>query len=97
MIYHADWFHGDAFGVHTENIDKLIGFRCHTCRESTPPVCPQSVITRTDMSQLAEVQNNAAVERTEEISNAVPPLSEVCSSYVAINYSNVVEFTLNYI
>ncbi|PON42193.1 Autoimmune regulator [Parasponia andersonii] len=73
----GEWFHGNAVGLHTENINKLIGFRCHSCRESTPPVCPQLVIARTDMSHLAEVQNNAAIECTEEVSNAAPPLSEV--------------------
>lgn len=72
------------------DIDKLIGFRCHTCRESTPPVCPQSVIARTGMSQLADVQSNAAVECTEEVSNAVPPLSEVCLNYFTVNYSTAI-------
>ncbi|KAM6596713.1 hypothetical protein CsatA_007237 [Cannabis sativa] len=72
----GEWFHGDGFGLKTENIDRVIGFRCHTCRESAPPVCPQSILARTDMSQLPKVQNSAAVECTEEVSNAVPPLSE---------------------
>ncbi|XP_062082236.1 DDT domain-containing protein PTM isoform X2 [Humulus lupulus] len=73
----GEWFHGDGFGLQTENIDKVIGFRCHTCRESAPPVCPQLIIARTDTSQLSEVQNSVAVECTEEVSNAAPPVSEL--------------------
>lgn len=76
-FYHAEWFHGDAFGLHSENIDKLIGFKCHTCCERAPPVCPHLVVVSTDMSQLAEAQINTVVEGSEEVSNAVPPMSKV--------------------
>ncbi|XP_024027304.1 DDT domain-containing protein PTM isoform X2 [Morus notabilis] len=72
-----EWFHADAIGIHPENIDIVIGFRCHTCCERTPPVCLHSVTMQSDVSQLAEVQNTAAVDCTEEVSNTVPPLSEV--------------------
>ncbi|KNA22597.1 hypothetical protein SOVF_030890 [Spinacia oleracea] len=36
----GDWFHGDAFGLSKENIEYLMGFKCHVCRERNPPVCP---------------------------------------------------------
>lgn len=35
----GDWFHGDAFGLTAERIAKLIGFKCHKCRQRTPPFC----------------------------------------------------------
>lgn len=76
-FHHAEWFHGEAFGLHSENIDKIIGFKCHACRERAPPVCPHSVLVRTDATQLADAHNNNALECSEEVSNAVPPTSEV--------------------
>lgn len=71
------WFHAEAFGLSSENIDKLIGFRCHMCRQRNPPVCPHLVVVKTDVSQLAEAQNDAGVDFSEEVPNTVPPLSEV--------------------
>lgn len=35
----GDWFHGDAFGLTAERITKLIGFKCHECRQRNPPFC----------------------------------------------------------
>ncbi|KAF3625903.1 putative hexokinase-3-like [Capsicum annuum] len=35
----GDWFHGDAFGLTAERVTKLIGFKCHKCRQRTPPPC----------------------------------------------------------
>lgn len=35
-----DWFHGDAFFLTVENINNLIGFRCHKCRMRSEPICP---------------------------------------------------------
>lgn len=35
----GDWFHGDAFDLTAERITKLIGFKCHKCRQKTPPFC----------------------------------------------------------
>lgn len=43
-----DWYHGDAFGLHAENIGKLIGFKCHVCRDRVPPVCPHVQDTKND-------------------------------------------------
>lgn len=71
------WFHAEAFGLSSENIDKLIGFRCHMCRQRNPPVCPHLVVVKTDVSQLAEAQNDAGVDFSEEVPNTVPPLSEI--------------------
>ncbi|XVF04793.1 hypothetical protein REPUB_Repub05bG0116000 [Reevesia pubescens] len=62
-----EWFHGDAYGLNSENKSKIIGFRCHVCRKRTPPVCPNMVATRIDESQLAEVRNSAKIELSEEV------------------------------
>ncbi|XP_066398241.1 DDT domain-containing protein PTM-like isoform X2 [Miscanthus floridulus] len=35
-----DWFHGDIFSVTIENVNNLIGFKCHRCRLRSLPVCP---------------------------------------------------------
>ncbi|XP_042954331.1 DDT domain-containing protein PTM [Carya illinoinensis] len=73
----GEWFHGDAFGLTLENIDKLIGFRCHICRKRDPPICPHLLTVKTDVSQLVEAQGNALVECNDEESSAVSPLSEI--------------------
>lgn len=75
--YCAEWFHEDALGLTPENTDKLIGFRCHICCKRTPPVCPHVLEVKSDVSQLVEAQSNAVVECNDEVSNTVPPLSEV--------------------
>ena len=75
----AEWFHGEAFGLASENIDKLIGFRCHVCRKTEPPLCPHLVVVKTDVSQLPEAQNDGSVNCSEDVPNAVPTLSEVYS------------------
>ncbi|GMI94647.1 DDT-PHD PROTEIN3 [Hibiscus trionum] len=48
-----EWFHGDAYGLDSVKKSKIIGFRCHVCRKTTPPLCPK----RVDESELAELQN----------------------------------------
>ncbi|KAJ1292275.1 hypothetical protein BS78_02G379700 [Paspalum vaginatum] len=35
-----DWFHGDVYSVTIENVNNLIGFKCHRCRLRSLPVCP---------------------------------------------------------
>ncbi|XWS52571.1 hypothetical protein CRYUN_Cryun11dG0082300 [Craigia yunnanensis] len=65
-----EWFHGDAYGLNSENKSKIIGFRCHVCRERTPPVCPNMVAMRIDESQLAEMQNSVRTESSEEVHGA---------------------------
>ncbi|WRX33231.1 DDT domain - like 4 [Theobroma cacao] len=67
-----EWFHGDAYGLNSENKSKIIGFRCHVCCKRTPPVCPNMVATRIDGSQLAEMQNSVRTESSEEVHGAFP-------------------------
>ncbi|KAF2287418.1 hypothetical protein GH714_039857 [Hevea brasiliensis] len=78
----GEWFHGDAFGLNMENINKLIGFRCHVCRKSTPPVCPLVLTTRRHVSQMDEVQNDVQNELSEEAKNDVPHLGEMVQNDV---------------
>uniref|UniRef100_J3MNS7 PHD-type domain-containing protein n=2 Tax=Oryza brachyantha TaxID=4533 RepID=J3MNS7_ORYBR len=35
-----DWFHGDIYSVTLENVNNLIGFKCHRCRLRDVPICP---------------------------------------------------------
>ncbi|KAM0887149.1 hypothetical protein ACQ4PT_029240 [Festuca glaucescens] len=35
-----DWFHGDIYSITIENVNKLVGFKCHACRLRAIPVCP---------------------------------------------------------
>ncbi|XP_064934650.1 DDT domain-containing protein PTM [Musa acuminata AAA Group] len=37
-----DWFHGDVYSLALEEINNLIGFKCHKCRGRSAPVCPFS-------------------------------------------------------
>ncbi|XP_073114009.1 DDT domain-containing protein PTM isoform X2 [Elaeis guineensis] len=37
-----DWFHGDIYCLTLENINNLIGFKCHKCRRRSIPACPFS-------------------------------------------------------
>ncbi|KAL0736035.1 hypothetical protein Bca4012_012245 [Brassica carinata] len=34
------WYHGDACGINDWSLGMVIGFRCHHCRELSPPPCP---------------------------------------------------------
>ncbi|KAI7982633.1 DDT domain-containing protein PTM [Camellia lanceoleosa] len=67
----GDWFHGDAFGLGVENIDNLIGFKCHKCRDRTPPICPHFHRKTIDEALLVELNNTAGTECAEEVSNIV--------------------------
>lgn len=40
MLFVSDWFHGDIYSVTIENVNNLIGFKCHRCRLRSLPVCP---------------------------------------------------------
>ncbi|XVE78945.1 hypothetical protein DITRI_Ditri14bG0018800 [Diplodiscus trichospermus] len=65
-----EWFHGDAYGLNSENKSKIIGFRCHVCLKRTAPVCPNMVAMRMDESQSAEMQNSVRTEYPEEVHGA---------------------------
>ncbi|KDP22133.1 hypothetical protein JCGZ_25964 [Jatropha curcas] len=69
----GEWFHGDAFGLNVEKSNRLIGFRCHVCRKSTPPVCP---FLRSHESETAQDQNDVGNEFSEQANN-IPHLSGI--------------------
>lgn len=71
------WFHGDAFGLNAENIDCLIGFKCHTCRKRDTPACPFLADMKVDMAQSDEVKNSGSSECAEEVSNPCPSPSKI--------------------
>ncbi|CAK7331144.1 unnamed protein product [Dovyalis caffra] len=66
----GEWFHGDAFGLDSENMNKLLGFRCHMCLKKTPPICPHSAATSHDV-EIAEVQNDVATEFPKEETDSI--------------------------
>lgn len=69
-LLNAEWFHADAFGLDVEKSDKLIGFRCHVCRKSTPPVCPQvSTKRRRDIRNELSGEATNAVSQCEGLQN----------------------------
>ncbi|PKI57737.1 DDT domain-containing protein PTM [Punica granatum] len=49
------WYHGDAFGLDLEKMQRVMGFRCRVCRGKSPPVCPWQ-------SHFPGVQNISIVE-----------------------------------
>ncbi|CAI0546786.1 unnamed protein product [Linum tenue] len=64
------WYHGDAFGLDPENIDMVIGFRCHSCRQRNPPTCPLAGTTRSssDEPQISgDAENNADSNSSGEV------------------------------
>ena len=69
MLY-AEWFHGDAFGLDAENINKLIGFRCHVCLKKTPPICPHAATTSHEV-EIAEAQNDVGTELPKEETDGI--------------------------
>ncbi|KAB5540946.1 hypothetical protein DKX38_013920 [Salix brachista] len=66
----GEWFHGDAFGLDMENINKLIGFRCHMCLKKTPPVCPRVATTSHEVER-AEVQKDVVTELPKEETDGI--------------------------
>lgn len=71
----TEWYHGDAFGLDDEKMQKLMGFRCHECLKRAPPICPYGPTTKRLKS--AEVRNDATFECLEEVLNVSPPSNEV--------------------
>ncbi|KAF8398307.1 hypothetical protein HHK36_017234 [Tetracentron sinense] len=67
--YCKDWFHGDALGLTVENIVNLLGFRCHMCLKSNPPVCPHWQDVTNDGVRLCESKNNAGDECVVDVSD----------------------------
>lgn len=43
--YLAVWFHGDALNLTADRIEHIIGFKCYTCLQKRPPVCPHQFPT----------------------------------------------------
>ncbi|XP_065867597.1 DDT domain-containing protein PTM [Euphorbia lathyris] len=71
-----EWFHGDAFGLNEKNIKMLIGFRCHLCRDRTPPACPLVSVIENHVPQRPEVGTDVGNEiSTEPLANEVHQVS----------------------
>ncbi|KAJ8751271.1 hypothetical protein K2173_016452 [Erythroxylum novogranatense] len=67
----GEWYHGDAFGLNEKNISCIIGFRCHVCRQSTPPVCPHASSRRTNGCHSLESENDG-IKLSEEATYGFP-------------------------
>ncbi|KAI3450013.1 hypothetical protein Pfo_006678 [Paulownia fortunei] len=52
------WFHGDALDLRAGEIEKLIGFKCHTCLHKRPAVCPHPCPTGSNKAELVSENNN---------------------------------------
>ncbi|KAL3529989.1 hypothetical protein ACH5RR_009311 [Cinchona calisaya] len=70
----GDWFHGDALDLKMEQIDILIGFKCHKCLKKIPPCCPHSGATKTDGAKLVSLNDNEGIDSIHGESS-VPPFS----------------------
>ncbi|KAL7113497.1 hypothetical protein ACP275_04G064700 [Erythranthe tilingii] len=62
------WFHGDALNLGAGEIGNLIGFKCYTCLNKKPPVCPHHCSTGSNKAELI-LENNTNTERSVENSN----------------------------
>ncbi|KAG6523213.1 hypothetical protein ZIOFF_013066 [Zingiber officinale] len=61
-----DWFHGDVYGLALEEINNLIGFKCHKCRKRSIPVCPFSSHTGNEISPSREFTMLEVVANVEQ-------------------------------
>ncbi|CAH9133281.1 unnamed protein product [Cuscuta epithymum] len=61
----GDWFHGNAFGLTSETIGCLIGFKCHKCRCKSAPVCASVHLIRSEVFKPADLSDTKL-----ELSNA---------------------------
>uniref|UniRef100_A0A2K2C3K5 PHD-type domain-containing protein n=1 Tax=Populus trichocarpa TaxID=3694 RepID=A0A2K2C3K5_POPTR len=86
----GEWFHGDAFGLDAENINKLIGFRCHMCLEKTPPICPHAAATSHEF-EIGEVQNDVEIDFPKEGTDSILHLEEDHSGILPVDESVHVE------
>ncbi|KAL0459149.1 UNVERIFIED_CONTAM: DDT domain-containing protein PTM [Sesamum latifolium] len=66
------WLHGDALGLTADKIENLIGFKCHTCLNKRPPVCPHHCQTGSSKAELVS-ENNTKTECTGEDWNCTHP------------------------
>ncbi|KAI3905562.1 hypothetical protein MKX01_036471 [Papaver californicum] len=67
-----EWFHGDAFGCKVESTTKIIGFRCHKCRESSPPVCPHMM----DIAISCNINEGECRSGAEYVVKELPDIDE---------------------
>lgn len=58
----GDWFHGDALDLKMEQVDRLIGFKCHNCLKRNPPCCPHLDATKTEGAKLAGMDNHEGID-----------------------------------
>ncbi|KAL2941978.1 DDT domain-containing protein PTM [Bienertia sinuspersici] len=63
----GDWFHGDAFGLNKGNVECVIGFKCHKCRERRPPVCPIADVSRDNRTHSIESETCDAEELPDNV------------------------------
>lgn len=72
----ADWFHGDALDLKMEQINRLIGFKCHKCLKKIPSCCPHLHATRIEGANLVGLDNNEGIDSIHEETSFPPLLSE---------------------
>ncbi|KAL9260528.1 DDT domain-containing protein [Drosera capensis] len=61
------WFHGHAFGLDAQNVEHLIGFRCHICLQKDPPKCRYIEDTKSDSIILDEAGKEAETESADRL------------------------------
>ncbi|KAL9250039.1 DDT domain-containing protein [Drosera capensis] len=61
------WFHGHAFGLDAQNVEHLIGFRCHLCLQKDPPKCRYIEDTKSDGIILDEAGKEAETENVDRL------------------------------
>ncbi|KAK1319316.1 Methyl-CpG-binding domain-containing protein 9 [Acorus calamus] len=64
-----DWFHGDAFGINSENVNNLMGMKCRACLKKSPLTCPYSKNSNADEFQLHEEKTDTT--KLETVQNTI--------------------------
>ncbi|VFQ94021.1 unnamed protein product [Cuscuta campestris] len=79
----GDWFHGDAFGLTSERIGNVIGFKCHKCRNKSAPVCAFMFTSSRRVVKMADL-SDVKIEYSNVNSMGMKDQSHLQSKYSSL-------------
>ncbi|KAF0907387.1 hypothetical protein E2562_015879 [Oryza meyeriana var. granulata] len=87
-----DWFHGDIYSITLENVNNLIGFKCHRCRLRDVPVCPHA---QTDKILMAQSDKEDDISRSVEDKEDMCPTDLGAHDSLKGSHSHIIEKEVN--
>ncbi|KAF2924317.1 DDT domain-containing protein PTM [Oryza sativa Japonica Group] len=88
----GDWFHGDIYSITLENVNNLIGFKCHRCRLKDVPVCPY---VQTDNILMAQSDKDDVTSRSIEDKEDRSPTDLVAHDSLEGSHGHIIEKEVN--